>query len=89
MALDQVAEVFKRLCFAEHIDALIEVLAHPADGARVGFHGFGLQALECEMFQVLLIALGKARVWASQWCSIVCYLAWVLDFPQSRGEVLP
>src|SRR3546814_7643626 len=61
MAFDQVGEVFDQLRLSERIDAVIEVFAHPPNGARIRLHGLGSQSLEGEVVQVQLIVAGKAR----------------------------
>jgi len=37
------------------VDAVIEVIADAPDGARIGFDGLGLQALELEVLEVGLV----------------------------------
>ena len=52
---EEFGEVVGQLRFAQGVDAVIEVRADAADGARVGFDGLGLQALELEMLEMGLV----------------------------------
>jgi len=47
------------LLLGQAVDLMIKALADAANGARIGFDGLGLQALEFEMLQVRLVLLVK------------------------------
>ena len=52
-------EVIRQLRFRQVVDPVIEVRPNAANGPRVGFDGLGLQALELEVLEVILVLLVK------------------------------
>jgi hypothetical protein len=60
-------KVVGQLVCAQGVDLPIEMSAHGADGAGVGIHRLGLQALEFEMFEMAGLTFLERRAGIGQW----------------------
>ena len=57
MGLGQIGEVVEQLRLGEGVDPQIEIRPGAADCPRVGLDRLGLQTLELEVFQMLVVVL--------------------------------
>ncbi len=59
--LAQVAEVIQQVGLGQIVDLMVEVIAHPADSARIRLDRLRLQALELQVLLVQLVVRVKIR----------------------------
>ncbi len=61
VGLEQIGKVLEQLRLGQILDVAVEIDADAAHGARVGFDGLGLQALEPEVLEMRLVVTLELR----------------------------